>query len=150
MVTVAFSVSGYCVIGSWKMARNPSARINRLTTAERTGRSTNRSVNFISLFLWSRVGVVLRHHAVIDLQRSTVLQLELPGGHYLVALFDTARNRGLVTSRSADRDEHLLRGQLAIRRFQCHEYGGPVRVVSDRCLRQGQKVLDGAREHGDV
>src|SRR6185437_581476 len=105
MVTVAFSVSGYCVIGSWKMARNPSARINRLTTAERTGRSTNRSVNFISLFLGAGVGVVLGHHAVIDLQRGTVLQLELPCGHHLVAILDAARDRRLVTARPADSHE---------------------------------------------
>src|SRR5690242_17090976 len=102
MVTVAFSVSGYCVMGSWKIARKPSARINRLTTAERTGRSTNRSVNFISLFLRSGVGVVLGHDAVIDLQRGAVLQLQLPAGHHLIALFDTARDRGLVAARPAD------------------------------------------------
>src|ERR1043165_8775849 len=108
-------------MGNWKMARRPSARINRLTTAERTGRSTNRSVNFISLFLWSGVGVVLGHHAVIDLQRSPVLQLELPGGDHLVAVLDAARDRRLVTARSAYRHEHLLGGQrLAVLRLQRH------------------------------
>jgi hypothetical protein len=45
---VAFSVCGYCVIGSPKIERKPSTRIIKLTTIERTGRSTNRSVNFIA------------------------------------------------------------------------------------------------------
>jgi hypothetical protein len=47
-VTTAFSVCGYCRIGSAPTARRPSARISRLTTDANTGRRMNRSVNFIA------------------------------------------------------------------------------------------------------
>ena len=111
---VAFSVAGYCVIGSCEIDRKPSTRISRLTTADSTGRSTNRSVNFIaspSLLLGSRVRIVFGHHGVVDEELRPVLQLELPAGHHRVTLFDAAQDRRLVAPCPADSDKHLLRDQ---------------------------------------
>src|SRR6266478_3583553 len=113
-VTTAFSVWGYWLTGSWKMARRPSTRISRLTTAESTGRSTNKSVNFMgpaSLLLRSRIRIVLGLHPVVGRDGRAVLQLELPARHDDVALLDTAHHRHLVAARGADCDESLLRHQ---------------------------------------
>src|SRR5579883_260508 len=108
-----FSVCGYCVTGSWKMARRPSTRMSRLTTAERTGRRTKRSVNFTprpSLLLGSRVGAVERLHAVVHDELSSILDLHLTAGHDDIAGLDALDDRHLIASRGPESHEGERRG----------------------------------------
>src|SRR5580658_3927877 len=102
MVTTAFSVSGYWLTGSWNTARAPSTRISRLTTIERTGRSMNRSVNFIRraplMLLRGRAGRIRRLRQRADVERRAVLQLQLSAGNHLIALLDACQHRHLVAA----------------------------------------------------
>lgn len=60
MVTMAFSVRGYCRTCNVVTARKPSTRMRRLTTiAPSTGRRMKISVNFMGLTPYSSTGLGL-------------------------------------------------------------------------------------------
>src|SRR6185312_6693457 len=168
MVTTAFWVFGYWLIGRLSSARRPSTTTSKLITTASTGRRIKISVNFIGriplLFLRRRVRVVGRLNAVVDHHRCVVLELELAAGHYLLTSLQAFGDGDLVTARRSGLDQHLFRDELlavARRRgfgFRCglarlrrrrlglldHEHGRPVRVVGDRGLRQREPFLDRA------
>src|SRR6187431_345361 len=73
---IAISLRGYCRTLSARIDCRPAIRMTRLTTIARTGRRTNRSVNFMLTVLGIRRGVVFGHDLVIDLHRHAVSQLE--------------------------------------------------------------------------
>src|ERR1700683_288730 len=109
------------------MARAPSTRISRLTTAERTGRSMKKSLNFLpcpsSVLLRGRVRRIARFGHGADGQRRAVLELELPARHHHVTLLDAFEDGDLVTAGGTGGDEGLLRhGRLAggLRERQAH------------------------------
>src|SRR5579862_489033 len=112
---MALTVRGNCSTGMVQRVRSPNTRMKRLTTVARTGRRIKRSVkppmNAPSLFVSRmRVGVVRDLDRVIDLQERPVAQLELPGGYYLLPIFDAAQHRDLVAARIAGGNEGLARG----------------------------------------
>src|SRR4051812_4566503 len=89
MVTTAFCVLGYWLIGRVNTDRRPSTMMSRLTTMARTGRRMKRSVNFMGLFFLRRGRrVVCGLDLVVDDHGRAVLQLDLAAGHDLVALLD--------------------------------------------------------------
>src|ERR1700675_5030926 len=139
MVTMAFSVCGYWLIGKLPTERKPSTRIIRVMTTASTGRRMKRSVNFMaraSLLLRRRVLVVQRLHAIVDAQRRAVLQFKLSAGDHHRPLGNALQDRDLISPRRPRRDEHLLRLELriALRVFLVgrDEHGCAVRVVGDR------------------
>src|SRR5215813_8899375 len=79
--TIAISLRGYCRTLSDRMDCSPAMRITRLTTIERTGRLTNKSVKRISTVLRLRSRFVFRLNLVVDENRRTIAQLEDTGGH---------------------------------------------------------------------
>src|SRR5216684_5257872 len=148
MVTTAFSVWGYWLIGKLPTDRNPSTRISRLMTTASTGRLMKRSVKFMaraSAFLRRWVLVVQRLHAVVDAQRRAVLQFELPAGDHHRPLGQALQDRDLISTRRPRGDEHLLRLELriALRIFLVgrDEDGRAVGIVGDRRLGQSQIAL---------
>src|ERR1700733_587437 len=148
MVTTPFSVWGYWLTGKLPSDRKPSTRISRLMTAARTGRLMKRSVKFMaraSAFLRRWVLVVQRLHAVVDAQRRSVLQFELPAGDHHRPLGHALQYRALISARRPRGDEHLLGLQLriAFRIFLVgrDEHGCAVGGVGDRRLRKGQIAL---------
>src|SRR5712692_903900 len=89
--TTAMSLRGYCRTLSERIDCRPAIRITRLTTIERTGRLTNRSVNFIRyplivFGLGSRI--VFRLDLVVDRHRRAVAQLEGAGGYNFITCID--------------------------------------------------------------
>src|ERR1700733_633909 len=117
MVTTAFSVWGYWLIGRLPTERKPSTRIIKLMTTARTGRRMKRSVKFMardSSFLRRGVLFVGRLHAVVDAYRGAVLQFELSAGHHHGPLGDALQDGDLISARQSGGDEHLLRLQLSI------------------------------------
>src|SRR3954471_8226125 len=109
MVTTAFCVLGYWLIGSVNTERRPSTMMSRLTTIARTGRRMKRSVNFMGLFfLRRRRRVVGRLDLVVDGDRRAVLELDLAAGDDFIALLDAAEDGDLVPARRAGVDENLL------------------------------------------
>src|ERR1700733_8370178 len=160
MVTTPFSVWGYWLTGKLPSDRKPSTRISRLMTAAKAGRLMKRSVKFMaraSAFLRRWVLVVQRLHAVVDPQRRSVLQFELPAGDYHRPLRQALQDRDLIATGRPRGDEHLLRLQLGIafRIFLIgrDEHGCAVGVVGDRRLGKGEIALllaridGGASEH---
>src|SRR5258708_965325 len=92
------------------MARRPTTRISRLTTAAKTGRRMKRSVNFIGgplLIDRLRRGVVGRHDAIVDGERHAVAQLDLARRYDRVAVCDALQDGDLIAARGTRRDEDL-------------------------------------------
>src|SRR6185437_13978696 len=116
MVMTPFSVCGYCVTGSWKMARRPRTRMSRLMTAERTGRRMKRSVSFTrasSVLLGCRIGLVEGQHAVVDGELRSVLDLHLAAAHDDIALLQAFDDRHLVAASRSERHEDQLRRRMS-------------------------------------
>src|SRR6478752_6982025 len=116
MVTTAFCVLGYWLIGSVNTDRRPSTTISRLTTMASTGRRMKMSVKFTLFFLRRRRGVVRGLHLVVDRDGRVVLELELAAGDHLVALLQAGQDRHLVAARRSCGHEHLLGHRSAGRR----------------------------------
>src|SRR5471032_3549386 len=102
MVTTAFCVFGYWLIGRLNSERRPSTTISRLTTLARTGRLMKMSVKFMAriplVFLRRRIRVVGRLHLVVDHDRRAVLQLELAAGDHGLAFLDAGQDGDLVAA----------------------------------------------------
>src|ERR1700733_9172471 len=148
MVTTAFSVWGYWLIGKLPSERKPSTRIIKLMTTARTGRLMKRSVRFMardSSFLRGWALVVGRLHAIVDAYRRAILQFELSAGDHHRPLGHALQDGDLIAPRRPRRDEHLLRLKLriAFRIFLVggDEHGCAVRVVGDGRLRKRQISL---------
>src|SRR6185503_12538017 len=105
--TTAESLRGYWRTLSERIDWSPAIRITRLTTIERTGRRTKRSVNFISAVLRLRRRAVARLHLVVDHDRGAVAELEHARGHDLLAGFHAGGDRHLVAAAIAELHELL-------------------------------------------
>src|SRR5471030_2930678 len=119
MVTTAFCVRGYWLIGRLNSERNPSTTISRLITPARTGRRMKRSVNFMacaSMFLRGGIRAVGRRDGVVDHDVRAVLQLDLAAGDDLLAFLQALQDRDLVAARLAGGHEGLLHDQAGARR----------------------------------
>src|SRR4030095_26553 len=99
------SLRGYCRTLSARIDCKPAIRITRLTTIERTGRLTKRSVNRMSIVLGLRRQLVGRLNLVVDENGGAIPQLEYAGSHDLLLRFYTGKNRDLISARRSELDE---------------------------------------------
>src|SRR6185503_9739218 len=95
-VTTAMSLRGYCRTLRERIDWSPAIRITRLTTIARTGRRTNRSVNFISTVLRLGCWVVGWTDLVVHEHGGAVPKLEDAGGDHLLAGLEPGRDGHLV------------------------------------------------------
>src|SRR5438309_11998744 len=110
MVTTAFCVFGYWLIGRLVSERRPSTRISRLMVGASTGLRMKRSVKFMrvrSFFLRCRARIVRPLHCVADCDRRTVLQLHLAAGHDVGSGLQALDDGNLVAAGRTGRHEHL-------------------------------------------
>src|SRR5687767_5845214 len=112
------SLRGYCRTLSERIDCSPAIRITRLTTIARTGRLTNRSVNFTgdplaSVVFRLRRRVVAGLHGVVDPHGRAVAQLEGARAHDLVAGGHAGNDRDLVPARAAELHELLAHTAVA-------------------------------------
>src|SRR5262245_49031529 len=96
------------------MACSPAMRITRFTTIARTGRLTNRSVNFILAVLRLGRRLVLGLSLVVDEHCRAIAQLEHSGAHDFFTWLEAREDRNLVASRGAELHELLVHSPIWI------------------------------------
>src|SRR5262249_904314 len=92
------SLRGYCRTLSERIDCRPAMRMTKLTTIDRTGRLTNKSVMRISAILRLRSPLVGRLILVVDENRRTVAKLEHAGCDDLLSWLPTRENRDLIAA----------------------------------------------------
>src|SRR5690606_38988479 len=103
---VVFDSSGYSRICRLNTACRPISRISRLTTVARTGRRMKISVKAIACGLLVRThGRRVERDAVIDDDRRTRPQFELPRGDDDLARLQPLENLDAIAARFADAHE---------------------------------------------
>src|SRR4030095_6397997 len=117
---MAMSLRGYCRTLTERIDCRPAIRITRLTTIERTGRLTKRSVKRILTVLWLRSSLVGGLNLVIDVNCGAVAQLEHAGCHDFFTVLHARKNRNLVATRWPQLHELLAHApiRIAFRVFQ--------------------------------
>src|SRR5580693_907061 len=147
------SLRGYCRTLSERTACRPAMRMRRFTTIARTGRLTNKSVNFMhaprsssrcapsvcSTLFRVRFGAIVRFHSVVNLDRRGVTEPEDAGADNFIARIQSGGDRDLIAAAALDLDDLLAHAAIGLARLWILHVGHDVHritvgsVVDGRC-----------------